>query len=140
MKLEEKLVSLRKEKGISQLKLAEMMNVSRQAISRWEVGTAVPSTENLKYLGRLYDVPLEYLLHDDAPEPIRANRELERETNGTKKIRTVSLILIIIGIFIGILVAILGASLFGNKEEKPVPMDNIEGSEMITESDFELEW
>ena len=133
MKLEEKLVSLRKEKGISQLKLAEMMNVSRQAISRWEVGTAVPSTENLKYLGRLYDVPLEYLLHDDAPEPIRANRELERETNGTKKIRTVSLILIIIGIF----VAILGASLFGNKEEKPVPMDNIEGSEMITESDFE---
>ena len=136
MKLEEKLVSLRKEKGISQLKLAEMMNVSRQAISRWEVGTAVPSTENLKYLGRLYDVPLEYLLHDDAPEPIRANRELERETNGTKKIRTVSLILIIIGIF----VAILGARLFGNKEEKPVPMDNIEGSEMITESDFELEW
>lgn len=136
MKLEEKLVSLRKEKGISQLKLAEMMNVSRQTISRWEVGTAVPSTENLKYLGRLYDVPLEYLLHDDAPEPIRANRELERETNGTKKIRTVSLILIIIGIF----VAILGASLFGNKEEKPVPMDNIEGSEMITESDFELEW
>lgn len=136
MKLEEKLVSLRKEKGISQVKVAEMMNVSRQAISRWEVGTAVPSTENLKYLGRLYDVPLEYLLHDDAPEPIRANRELERETNGTKKIRTVSLILIIIGIF----VAILGASLFGNKEEKPVPMDNIEGSEMITESDFELEW
>lgn len=29
----------------------------------------VPSTDNLKYLGRLYDVPLEYLLHDDAPEP-----------------------------------------------------------------------
>lgn len=54
MKLEEKLVSLRKEKGLSQLKLAEMMNVSRQAISRWEVGTAVPSTDNLNYLGRLY--------------------------------------------------------------------------------------
>lgn len=37
MKLEEKLVSLRKAKGLSQMKLAEMMNVSRQAISRWEV-------------------------------------------------------------------------------------------------------
>lgn len=69
MKLEEKLVSLRKAKGLSQMKLAEMMNVPRQAISRWEVGAAVPSTDNLKYLGRLYDVPLEYLLHDDAPEP-----------------------------------------------------------------------
>ena len=44
MKLEEKLVSLRKAKGLSQMKLAEMMNVSRQAISRWEVGAAVPST------------------------------------------------------------------------------------------------
>ena len=57
MKLEEKLVSLRKAKGLSQMKLAEMMNVSRPAISRWEVGAAVPSTDNLKYLGRLYDVP-----------------------------------------------------------------------------------
>lgn len=51
MKLEEKLISLRKEKGLSQMKLAEMMNVSRQAISRWEVGTAVPSTDNLKFWG-----------------------------------------------------------------------------------------
>ena len=54
MKLEEKLISLRKEKGLSQMKLAEMMNVSRQAISRWEVGAAVPSTDNLKFLGNLY--------------------------------------------------------------------------------------
>ena len=66
MKLNEKLVALRKEKGLSQLKLAEMMNVSRQAISRWEVGAAVPSSENLKYLSKLYNVSLDYLLHDDA--------------------------------------------------------------------------
>ena len=75
MKLEEKLVSLRKAKGLSQMKLAEMMNVSLQAISRWEVGAAVPSTDNLKYLGRLYDVPLEYLLHDDAPMLLQILRE-----------------------------------------------------------------
>lgn len=54
MKLAEKLVYLRKKQGLSQLKLAEMMNVSRQAISRWETGIAVPSAENLKYLGNLY--------------------------------------------------------------------------------------
>lgn len=70
MKLEEKLVYLRKEKRLSQMKLAEMMNVSRQAVSRWETGVAVPSIDNLKYLGRIYDVPLEYLLHDDAPDSI----------------------------------------------------------------------
>ena len=137
MKLEEKLASLRKAKGLSQLQLAEKMNVSRQAISKWEGGTAVPSTDNLKYLGRLYDVPLEYLLNDDAPEPIRANRELPRETSITKeRKRTPALILIIIGIF----AVILGAILFRNKEEEPVSMDDIEGSELITEGDFELEW
>ena len=47
MKLEEKLVALRKEKRLSQIQLAEMMNVSRQAVSRWEVGASVPSTDNL---------------------------------------------------------------------------------------------
>lgn len=50
MKLEEKLVALRKEKGLTQLKMAEMMNVSRQAVSRWEAGASIPSTDNLKYL------------------------------------------------------------------------------------------
>lgn len=62
MKLEEKLFSLRKAKGLSQLKLAEKVGVSRQAISRWEAGVAKPTTENLKCLGELYNVPLEYLL------------------------------------------------------------------------------
>ncbi len=69
MKLAEKLVCLRKEKGLSQSELAEMVNVSRQAVSRWETGVAIPSTENLKYLGVLYDVSLDYLLNDDADEP-----------------------------------------------------------------------
>lgn len=70
MKLAEKLIYLRKEKRLSQLKLAELMNVSRQAVSRWEVGAATPSIENLKYLSGLYGVSLEYLLDDgeDSPE------------------------------------------------------------------------
>ena len=50
MKLDEKLVALRKERRLTQAKLAEALNVSRQAISRWELGESMPSTENLKYL------------------------------------------------------------------------------------------
>lgn len=56
----EKLVRLRKEKGLSQLQLAEEINVSRQAISRWEVGLAVPSREKLKALSELYHVSMDY--------------------------------------------------------------------------------
>ena len=65
MSLAEKLVSLRKRAGLTQLDLAEKLNVSRQAISRWEVGIAVPSTDNLKVLGELYGVPVDFLLNDE---------------------------------------------------------------------------
>lgn len=133
MKLEEKLVALRKEKGLSQLKLAEMINVSRQAISRWEVGTAVPSTDNLKYLGRLYDVSLEYLLYDDAPEPDRMAKRTEETTKYQKK-RNYTVMIVI-----GVLVAI-STMIFLAKSEEPIPMNDIDGSEMETVDDFELDW
>lgn len=86
MKLAEKLVYLRKKQGLSQLKLAEMMNVSRQAISRWETGIAVPSAENLKYLGNLYNVSLDYLFNDDVDEleeNEKAPEEIEDEIAST---------------------------------------------------------
>ena len=59
MELKEKLAALRVEKGLSQAELAEALDVSRQAISRWEVGTSVPSMENLMRLSKLYEVPLD---------------------------------------------------------------------------------
>lgn len=138
MKLEEKLVSLRKAKGLSQLKLAEMMNVSRQAVSRWEVGTAIPSTDNLKYLGGLYGVPLEYLLYDDAPDPMQQGEEIREEKskgNGWKW----TLVLIAIAI---VVVVFWGADFFEKKPQETVPMNDIEGSEIETDNinDFELDF
>lgn len=65
MDLQTRLVSLRKQKGLTQLDLAEKLNVSRQAISRWEVGAAVPSTDNLKVLSELYGVSVDYLLNGE---------------------------------------------------------------------------
>ena len=69
MELAEKLTALRKDKGLTQIEVAEELNVSRQAVSKWEVGDTVPSTANLKYLARLYEVPLEYLFDEDAASP-----------------------------------------------------------------------
>lgn len=68
MKLEEKLTALRKENGLSQTELAERLDVTRQAISRWETGTSAPSTDNLISLSRLYGVGLDDLLGDKAKE------------------------------------------------------------------------
>lgn len=71
MELREKLCSLRKENGISQLEIAEKLEVSRQTISRWETGTSVPTTENLMRLSTLYSVSLDELVKEDwtPPEP-----------------------------------------------------------------------
>lgn len=66
MSLAKKLVSLRKQKGLTQMDLAERLNVSRQAISRWEVGAAVPSTDNLKILSELYGVSVDDILKGES--------------------------------------------------------------------------
>lgn len=65
MKLPDKITALRKGAGLSQEGLAERLNVSRQAVSRWEQGTAMPDAANLLQLSRLFGVTTDYLLHDD---------------------------------------------------------------------------
>ena len=69
MNLSEKLAELRKAKGMTQKELAGALNVTRQAVSRWEVGTAVPSLDNLAYLSRLYGVPLDDFIQDGTGGP-----------------------------------------------------------------------
>ncbi len=65
MKFQEKLVALRKGKGMSQEQLAEKLGVSRQAISRWESGESTPDMLNLLGLCECFQVSSDYLLHDD---------------------------------------------------------------------------
>ena len=65
MKLSDKLIELRKTKGWSQEDFAEMLDVSRQAISRWENGTALPDAQNILRISKLFNVSADYLLNDD---------------------------------------------------------------------------
>lgn len=69
MDLAERLTALRKRAGLSQGDVAERLNVSRQAVSRWETGLTVPATDNLSRLGRLYGVTLDELLSYSAALP-----------------------------------------------------------------------
>lgn len=64
MKLEENLYRLRKEKGLSQADVAQKLGISRQAVSRWEVGAALPTLENLRALSELFEVPMDALVLD----------------------------------------------------------------------------
>ena len=65
MKLPDKIVKYRKANGWSQEDFAEKLNVSRQAISRWENGTALPDAQNILQISKLFRVTTDYLLNDD---------------------------------------------------------------------------
>lgn len=67
MKFGEKLSALRKQHGMTQQELAERLDVSRQAVSRWERMTSDPSAENLIGIGRLFQVSVDFLLDDAVP-------------------------------------------------------------------------
>ncbi|MDE5932530.1 MAG: helix-turn-helix domain-containing protein [Lachnospiraceae bacterium] len=62
MELYERLTELRKENGLSQEKLAELLNISRQAVSKWETGASNPDINNIIQLGKLYGVSTDYIL------------------------------------------------------------------------------
>ncbi|MBQ3010456.1 MAG: helix-turn-helix transcriptional regulator [Oscillospiraceae bacterium] len=62
MSFAENLKQVRKEKGLSQEELAELMDVSRQAVSKWEQGQGYPEVEKLLLLSRELNVSLDYLM------------------------------------------------------------------------------
>ena len=82
MELNEKLISLRKQNKLTQAQVAETLDVSRQAISNWETGGVLPSTDNLKALSRLYQVPADSLLNDDT-DLFAGSVEKTAENNNT---------------------------------------------------------
>lgn len=83
MTFAEKLLQLRKKEGYSQDELANKLDVSRQAVSHWEMGTAVPDSINLLYISKIFQVSTDYLLNDayesdaDIPKVKEQNKILQ---------------------------------------------------------------
>ena len=65
MSFADKLIQLRKAKGLSQEDLADSLGVSRQAISRWEQGNTFPDLPNLQKIVKVFGVSADYLICDD---------------------------------------------------------------------------
>ena len=89
MKLSDKILSLRKRNGLSQEELAEKLSVSRQAISRWEVGSAQPDALNILQLSKLLGVTADYLLNDDYESDNDVSVVKNTEATANRKIRKI---------------------------------------------------
>lgn len=77
MSFGEKLSLLRKQRGMTQMELAEELDVSRQAVSRWELGVSNPSTDNLVSIGKLFHVPVDALTNEDVRFPPEVDGQAE---------------------------------------------------------------
>ena len=153
MRLEEKLTVLRKESGYTQLDLAEKVRVSRQAISKWETGRALPSAENLKYLSELFGVSVDYLLNDDmteepkpkeqkpAPEPQTKEPQTEEavfpEKEKGKPVRWKYIAALLLAVLLGLLIGVF----VGKYSERHISIVDIPGLEVDNPVEkFSLEW
>ena len=85
MKLHEKIYSQRKLKGLSQEELAEKLGVSRQAVSKWETGEALPEITKLKGLSEVFGVTTDFLLNDNEDvfmrQEVKASDPFDKFTN-----------------------------------------------------------
>ena len=77
MALSEKLYMLRKKSGLSQEQLAEQLNVSRQAISKWESGQSIPESDKLITISQYFNVTLDCLLKEDAEKDVSSDNVQE---------------------------------------------------------------
>lgn len=152
MKLDEKLIYLRKKKGLTQLELAEAVNVSRQAVSKWESGGGMPSTENLLGLSELYGVPVDYLLNDER-EPENGNASKDKTGNSPEpatedskepqakgKNRKKSFLVWVAIVLTLLILAGSFAFFFANKNKKTHSLGQIQGEEVETERNFQVGW
>lgn len=76
MNFSEKLLALRKAKGMTQEQLAEKLDVSRQSVSKWESGQAVPELEKIAALSTVFDVTTDYLLKPSEIDDLSLKTEM----------------------------------------------------------------
>ena len=93
MNFNEKLLSLRKAAGISQDTLAQQLGVSRQAVSKWELGTAMPETENIIKIAKIFCVETDWLLE----HKVLAKTKIEINHHRTIKMMCFILYILLVG-------------------------------------------
>lgn len=115
MQLSEKITALRKSRGYSQEELAGQLEVSRQAVSKWEMGSAKPDVDNILRLSQIFGVSTDYLLNDawETPEPPSAETAPARADNSRQILFYMVLLELMVMLLQVIAVEVLQSALFG---------------------------
>ena len=118
MTLGEKLQTLRRSRGLSQEQLAEILEVSRQAVSKWENGMSVPDSEQLIKIAVILETTVSELLGtqvENEEEPNRLAKELSRintqlAIRNHRTRRVLKIIAVALLVFVALIFAIMALS------------------------------
>ena len=126
MEFHNKLYHLRKQKGLSQEELANRLNVSRQSISKWEVGDLTPDMEKLIAISDMFQISLDELVMDkvqtqtgETPSKAEIVNELKEKVltdenkKKAKKVLKIAAIILGVIVLIDVISMIVYVSLYG---------------------------
>ena len=85
MKFGDKLILLRKKKGLSQEELAEKLGVSRQSVSKWESNNTYPETDKIIQICNIFDCSMDDLINDKVTDINQASRKNKINWNDAKE-------------------------------------------------------
>ena len=98
MTFAEKLTKLRRAQNYTQEQFADLLGVSRQAVSKWESGTAYPETDKLIKIGEMFDCSIDYLLKDAmedmSPTPLPAEKPKKKKIRAAAVVAVVSVLVV----------------------------------------------
>lgn len=128
MKFNEKLMELRKRQGLSQEELGYKLNVTRQTVSKWELGQTTPEMDKLLELSKLFNISVDDLISDsDLEKPTNQNTEtiiedqqIKKQEGKNNKLYSILIIALIVVIILIVVKGISGITA-SNKETNSNP-------------------
>lgn len=96
MELKDKLLKLRKDDHLSQQQIADQLNVSRQSISKWELGESYPDIHNIIMISDIFHVSIDYLLKDYEYQSQKMNKQ-------SSIFLVVGTLIVLLGVVVGLM-------------------------------------
>lgn len=94
MSFGENLTNLRRQKGWSQDDLANNLDLSRQAISKWENETSKPDIDNIKKISKIFSIKIDDLINNELPDDKAVTLDVKKEEKREKTITIIKLMII----------------------------------------------
>lgn len=107
MPLSDKIQNLRKERNLTQEALADQLNISRQALSKWELGASTPEADKIVQLSEFFNVTTDYLLKD-----VEVKQNTKKTINNPRVILLLTSSLTLIGLIIALAMGLDGSNIF----------------------------